>query len=603
MPRLPWMHSDRLSKPISARPSPLQGNEKNMPKIKFKGIAASDGIAIGPAFCYIPAELTIPVCAAGSVKEEMVRLDAARQHAHAELQGMHDAIEKRAGKEEAFIFKAHQEMLSDPALEGKIREFVEIGQTAEQALVNATEELASLLAGMEDELFAARALDVKDVGRRILRILLGLPDTALSAVTKPSIIIAEDLSPSDTASLDPDLTLGFITAQGGLTSHSAILARTLGLPAIVGMGNGLLDNVSNDTFIVMDGRTGEMILKPDQETITRYKQIKMQRDSHLQILKSAAEKDAHTANGRRVEVAANVGEATSARDAVEHGAEGIGLLRTEFLYLEDAQPPSEEKQYHIYRGIFSVMSGRPVIVRTLDIGGDKPPSYLPFPDEMNPFLGWRAIRISLDEPQLFKTQLRAILRAAVGYQARIMFPMVSDLDELRRARDTVETVKRDLALASIEFASDIPVGIMVETPAAAVLVDVLAEASDFFSLGTNDLTQYTLAVDRGNVKVSGLFQPLHPAVLRLIKQTIDAGHAKGKWVGMCGELAGMTRAIPILLGFGLDEFSMSPRAIPEAKHLISKLTDEKARGIASQAMSFGTAADTENYMKGILASL
>lgn len=574
-----------------------------MPEKNFKGIPASDGIAIGTVFCYIPTKLEIPVCAAGTVDEEMARFDMARDHARSELQNLFNAIEKRAGKEEASIFEAHQEMLSDPTLEGKIREFVEIGQTAEQALVIATEELANLLASMDDELFAARSLDVKDVGRRVLRIMLGFPDTALSAVTEPSIIIAEDLTPSDTASLDPKLTLGFITAQGGLTSHSAILARTLGLPAIVGMGNGLLDEVPSGTFIVMDGRTGEMILEPDDETVARYKQIKAHRDSHLQILKAAAEKDAHTANGRRVEVAANVGEASSARDAMENGAEGIGLLRTEFLYLEDTQPPSEEKQYRIYREIFDVMGTRPVIVRTLDIGGDKPPSYMPFPEEMNPFLGWRAIRISLDEPELFKTQLRAILRAAVGHQARIMFPMVSDLDELRRARKIVETVKRDLLVDSVEFAADVPVGIMVETPAAAILVDVLAEASDFFSLGTNDLTQYTMAVDRGNAKVSGLFQPLHPAVLRLIRQTIDAGHAKGKWVGMCGELAGMVKAIPILLGFGLDEFSMNPRAIPEAKNLIAKLTDDKAREIASHAMSFGTAAEIENYMKDILASL
>ena len=574
-----------------------------MPEKNFKGIPASDGIAIGTVFCYIPTKLEIPVCAAGTVDEEMARFDTAREHARGELQNLYDAIEKRAGKEEASIFEAHQEMLSDPALEGKIREFVEIGQTAEQALVIATDELANLLASMNDELFAARALDVRDVSRRVLRIMLGFPDTALSAVTEPSIIIAEDLTPSDTASLDSKLTLGFITAQGGLTSHSAILARTLGLPAIVGLGNDLLDKVSSGTFIVMDGRTGEMILEPDDETVARYKQIKVQRDSQLQILKAAAEKDAHTANGRRVEVAANVGEASSARDAMENGAEGIGLLRTEFLYLEDTQPPSEEKQYRIYREIFDVMGTRPVIVRTLDIGGDKPPSYMPFPEEMNPFLGWRAIRISLDEPELFKTQLRAILRAAVGHQARIMFPMVSDLDELRRAREIVETVKRDLLLDSVEFEADVPVGIMVETPAAAVLVDVLAEASDFFSLGTNDLTQYTMAVDRGNAKVSGLFQPLHPAVLRLIRQTIDAGHAKGKWVGMCGELAGMTKAIPILLGFGLDEFSMNPRAIPEAKNLIAKLTDDKAREIAGHAMSFGTAAEIENYMKGVLASL
>lgn len=574
-----------------------------MPEKVFKGIPASDGIAIGPVFCYIPAELTVPVCAAGSVDDEIARFDMARERARDELHGLYEIVLARAGKEEASIFEAHQEILFDPALEGRMRELVEIGLTAEQALVKSTEQLAGMLASMEYEMFAARALDVKDVGRRILRILLGLPDTALSAVIKPSIIVAEDLTPSDTASLDPTLTLGFITAQGGLTSHSAILARTLGLPAIVGMGEQLIANVTSDISIAMDGHSGEMIVEPRQETVERFQKIQAKRESYLQVLKDAAEQDACTADGRRVEVAANIGDADSARDAMEFNAEGIGLLRTEFLYLDDTQPPSEEKQYRIYREIFEVMCGRPVIVRTLDIGGDKPPSYMPFPDEMNPFLGWRAIRISLDEPELFKTQLRAILRAAVGHQARIMFPMVSDLDELRRARDIVETVKRDLALDSVNFAPDVPVGIMVETPAAAVLVDVLAEASDFFSLGTNDLTQYTMAVDRGNAKVSNLFQPLHPAVLRLIKQTIDAGHAKGKWVGMCGELAGMTKAIPILLGFGLDEFSMNSRAIPLAKQLIGKLTDEKARDIAVQAMSFGTAAEIENYMKEILVSL
>jgi phosphotransferase system enzyme I (PtsI) len=337
--------------------------------------------------------------------------------------------------------------------------------------------------------------------------------------------------------------------------------------------------------------------------VKRYQELRLQRESHLQILKAASDREACTASGRRVEVAANVGEAASARAAVEYGAEGIGLLRTEFLYLDDVQAPGEEKQYRIYREIFEVMCGRPVIVRTLDIGGDKPPSYLPFPEEMNPFLGWRAIRISLDEPELFKTQLRAILRAAVGHQARIMFPMVSDFDELRRARDIVEAVKQGLDRESIAYAVDVPIGIMVETPAAAMLVDVLAEASDFFSLGTNDLTQYTMAVDRGNAKVSGLFQPLHPAVLRLIKQTIEAGHSKGKWVGMCGELAGMPKAIPILLGLGLDEFSMSARAIPEAKALIGKLTDDRAREVASHALTLGTAAGVETYMNEILGSL
>lgn len=310
-----------------------------------------------------------------------------------------------------------------------------------------------------------------------------------------------------------------------------------------------------------------------------------------------------TANGRRIEVAANIGDAASARDAVVNGAEGVGLLRTEFLYLDEVEPPSEEKQIAVYKEIFEVMGQRPVIVRTLDIGGDKPPSYLPFPQEMNPFLGWRAIRISLDRPELFQTQLRAILRAAVGHRVRIMFPMVSDLEELQAARRAVEDVKAQLAAEKLEFGNDVPVGIMVETPAAAMLVDVLADAADFFSLGTNDLTQYTLAVDRGNATVAKLFQALHPSVLRLIKRTIDLAHARGKWVGMCGELAGMQKAIPILLGLGLDEFSMNPRAIPDAKRLIRQLSDERACEIAEQALQLGTAREIEAYMTEELAKL
>ena len=572
-----------------------------MPEITLTGIPASDGIAIGPAYCYVQPVLDMPIRAPETAEQEMARFHSAREQARTELQSLYDSVHRRAGGQEAAIFEAHQLMLADPMLESKVREFVGAGAIIEQAVLDASNALADMLAGMADELFAARAVDVKDVGRRVLRILLGLPDTALGAVTEPSIIIASDLTPSDTASLDPHLTLGFCTVHGGLTSHSAILARTLGIPAIVGLGESLLESVSAQTPLALDGKAGALVVAPSQKTVEEFQTRKQGYETRLQLMKASAEKEARTANGRRVEVAANVGEAASARDAIEHGAEGIGLLRTEFLYLEDTQPPGEEKQFRIYREIFEVMAGRPVIVRTLDIGGDKPPSYLPFPTEMNPFLGWRAIRISLDERELFKTQIRAILRAASGHNARIMFPMVSDLDELRRARELVETVKLDLVRDSVPFAESVPVGIMVETPAAAVLVDVLAEASDFFSLGTNDLTQYTLAVDRGNAKVASLFQPLHPAVLRLIKQTIDAAHAKGKWVGMCGELAGMTKAIPILLGFGLDEFSMNPRAIPEAKHLIGQLTDERAREIAAQAMSFGTALEIESYMKDILA--
>lgn len=571
-----------------------------MKEARLQGIAASSGIAIGPAYCYVLPDLTIPDRHREAVEQEMARFAKAVAQGRAELQGLHDLLVKRAGEKEAAIFVAHQMMLDDPTLAKKVRQAVEGGQIVEQAVVTATAALAEMLASMTDELFAARAMDVKDVGRRVLRILLGLPDTALSNVSEPSIVIAHDLTPSDTVSLDPQLTLGFCTAAGGLTSHSAILARTLGIPAIVALGDELVKAVSTGTQLILDGKDGALYLHPANATVKKYQQVKQEGERRLAEIKAGAMQEARTADGRRVEVAANIGDAASARDAVANGAEGVGLLRTEFLYLDEVQPPSEEKQLGAYKEIFAVMGLRPVIVRTLDIGGDKPPSYLPFPQEMNPFLGWRAIRISLDRPDLFKTQLRAILRAAVGHKARIMFPMVSDLDELRRARRVVEVVKAELKAEGLPYADGVPVGIMVETPAAAVLVDVLAEAADFFSLGTNDLTQYTLAVDRGNATVAGLYQPLHPSVLRLIKQTIDLGHARGKWVGMCGELAGMTKAIPILLGLGLDEFSMNPRAIPEAKHLIGRLDDAKARQIAENAMSLDTAADIEAYMKETL---
>ena len=574
-----------------------------MKESQLQGVAASSGIAIGPAYCFFPPDLVIPSRKPESAEQELARFASALKQAREELQKLHEVMVQRAGEKDAAIFEAHQMILDDPAFIKKVRKAVEGGQIIEQAVVSATDELAKMLAGMANEMFAARAMDVKDVGRRILRILLGLPDCALGSMDVPSIVIANDLTPSDTASLDPKLTLGFCTASGGLTSHSAILARNLGIPAIVALGEDLVKSVPAGTMLVLDGQAGTLLINPSPTAVKDFKNKQLEREQHLQQVRALAGQPAQTTNGRRVEVAANIGDLASARDAVQNGAEGVGLLRTEFLYLDETQPPSEEKQYNTYREIFEVMGQRPVIVRTLDIGGDKPPSYLPFPNEMNPFLGWRAIRISLDRPELFKTQLRAILRAAEGYQARIMFPMIVDLDELRRARKVVDEVKQELDAERLPYAKDVPVGIMVETPAAAVLVDVLSEAADFFSLGTNDLTQYTLAVDRGNATIAALYQPLHPSVLRLVKQTIDLAHSRGKWAGMCGELAGMAKAIPILLGLGLDEFSMGPRAIPEAKHLISRLDDEKCRLIAEKALSLGTAAEIETYMQQVLDEL
>jgi phosphotransferase system enzyme I (PtsI) len=568
----------------------------------LKGIAASQGIAVGPAIFYQSPNLTIPERAPQNLEIELARFHKACEQAHQELQQIREQVAKRTGdQEQAAIFDAHREMLADPMLAEAVQKWVEAGKTVEWAVAEATRELSEMLAAMEDELFAARAADVRDVGQRVLRLLLNIPDVSLSDLSEPSIVIAADLTPSDTAKMDPEYILGFCTSAGGLTSHSTILARTLGIPAVVGVGPRLLEVVANGMRLVMDGSEGTILLNPDEETASRYRLKEKQRRIWLGRMQEMAGKKAVSADGRRVEVGANIGDADSAKLAVQHGAEGVGLLRTEILYLEESRPPSEEKQIKLYRQIFEAMGDRPVIVRTMDIGGDKPPSFLDFPDEMNPFLGWRAIRICLDDLPLFKTQLRAILRAAVGYRALIMFPMISAVEELTAARQVIDSLCTEMESAGIEYAREVPVGIMVETPAAAMMTDALAKYADFFSLGTNDLTQYTLAVDRGNERVAGLFQPLHPAVLRLIKITIDNAHRQGKWVGMCGELAGMQKAIPILLGLGLDEFSMIPRAIPEAKWLIGQLTDGDAREIADHALALGSASEVEAYMKEVLA--
>jgi phosphoenolpyruvate-protein phosphotransferase len=494
-------------------------------------------------------------------------------------------------------------MAQDPMLREAVENHLKAGKPVEGAVAAATDELAGLLRGMKDEMFAARATDVQDVGRRILRVLLGLPDTSLNTLRTPSIILAHDLTPSDTARLQPELTLGFCTAVGGITSHTAILARTLGIPAVVGVGQEALDQIPAGATLALDGSTGLIVVNPSLETSALFLEKRRAQAAHIVQLQGDAQQPAHTADDQRVEVGANIGDIDSAREAVRFGAEGVGLLRTEFLYLQDTQPPSEEKQVAIYCQIFEALQDRPVIVRTLDIGGDKPPSYLQFGQELNPFLGWRAIRICLDNLDLFKTQLRAILRAAAGHRALIMFPMISALEELRRAREVLGQARLELEQQGLEYAKEVPVGIMVETPASAAIADLLAAECDFLSLGTNDLTQYTLAVDRTNERVASLFQPLHPAILRLVRQTIEASHTCGIWTGMCGEMAGMKKAIPILLGMGLDEFSMAPRAIPAAKRLIRMLTRPRAAEIAEEALSLKTAAEVEQFMGRVLVDL
>ncbi|HET7012104.1 MAG TPA: phosphoenolpyruvate--protein phosphotransferase [Anaerolineales bacterium] len=562
-----------------------------MPDVDLRGIPASEGIAIGPVHCLRPGKPEIPPRTAGAFEDESRRFDEARQAAGRELAELQSRLAERAGAEEAAIFDAHRLMLDDPMFTEQVRRRLQGGAPVEQAVAESAGEIADRLASMSADVFAARAADVRDIGNRLVRILLGRPEASLGVLREPSVIVAEDLTPSEAAGLDPRMTLGFCTAAGGLTSHTAILARMLGLPAVVGLGESLLTSVVDGDEVILDGGDGLVWVAPSASRLSEYRARQEARRRWEQAWRAAARGQGRTADGRRVEVAANVGDLASARQAAASGAEGIGLLRTEFLFLEASRPPSEDEQTEAYAEVFSAMAGRPIIIRTLDIGGDKPPSYVKFPRELNPFLGWRAIRVSLDQPDLFVTQVRAILRAAVGHDVRILLPMVSRQEEVVQARRLIGRAEADLAQDGLPHVEGLPVGIMIETPAAALLVDVLGKTSDFFSLGTNDLTQYTLAVDRGNARVAPLFQTLHPSVLRLVRSAIQAAHAGRKWIGMCGEMAGMRAAIPILVGLGLDELSMAPASIAEAKALIARLDGDQARRLADEALALATGAE------------
>ncbi|HIP87092.1 MAG TPA: phosphoenolpyruvate--protein phosphotransferase, partial [Anaerolineales bacterium] len=525
---------------------------------KLRGIAASRGIAIGPVFQYRRADLHFERRRVEDREAEWARFQAALEVARERLAEVCARAREDVGDEQAAIFQAQALMLEDPELLRTVRATIEEkGLNAEAALVDAAEEYAQMLESLDDEYLRARAADVRDVATCVLRALLGVADSPTVGLTVPSVILARDLTPSDTVLLDKSLVLGFCTAEGGATSHTAILARGLGLPAVVGAGPKVLE-VPDGTSVILDGTEGVLLIDPDEETVSAYR---ARRAASVTILKEAqahAHAPAVTRDGHRVEVVANIGNVEGARAALEAGAEGVGLLRTEFLYLERDHLPDEEEQYRAYRAIVEVFGERPVILRTLDIGGDKELPYLDLPQEMNPFLGLRAIRLCLARPDLFRPQLRAALRAGAVGNLKVMFPMVATLEEVREARAVLEACRAELQAEGYAVAEEMEVGIMVETPAAALMADHLADEVDFFSIGTNDLSQYTMAADRTNAHVAGLASAFHPAVLRLVGEVIQAAHRKGKWVGLCGELAGEPLAIPILLGLGLDEFSMNP---------------------------------------------
>ncbi len=563
----------------------------------FEGIAASSGIAIGPAFHFHRGDLHFERHTVTDPAAEWARLAAALEAAQRQIAEISARAKAESGKEEADIFEAHALMLEDPDLLETMQQAIK-GQSlnAEAALQDAAENYAQILETLDNEYFSARAADVRDVASRVLRILLGVAESPTAGLTTPSIILAHDLTPSDTVLLDKSLVLGFCTVEGGATSHTAILARSLGLPAVVGAEPEVLE-IPPGATLALDGGEGTLTLEPDEALIADYR---TRQQAGAQLL-AQARKDAHapaiTRDGHRVEVVANIGNIAGAAAALEAGAEGVGLLRTEFLYLEHTHLPDEEEQYQAYRAIIEAFGSRPVILRTLDIGGDKDLPYLDLPHEMNPFLGFRAIRLCLARPEIFKPQLRAALRASVGGNLKIMFPMVATVAEVRAARTILEECRAELLAEGQPVAENIEIGIMVEIPAAALLAERFATEVDFFSIGTNDLSQYTLAADRTNALVAALGSGFQPAVLHLVRNVITAAHAEGKWVGLCGELAGDPLAIPILLGLGLDEFSMNPPAIPLAKQIIRALTLAEAREVAQHALELDNPQTIRAWVK------
>ena len=571
------------------------GLRRQMHMRKLRGVGASPGLVVGPVFLFQQEDLRYEITQVSEPQAEWKRIEQAFQTAFDQLKLICDKASAEVGESEAAIFEAHMQMLQDPELIDSIRKSILDGhENAEKALMDAAEYYATALDQLSDEYLRARADDVRDVARRCLRILLGKPQVD-AALSKPSIILARDLSPSDTVQMEKTMVLGFCTAEGGATSHTAILAKALGVPAVVGVGYGLLDSVEGSSLMI-NGRTGEVTLDPDEATVSAFMQSQKAEEERAAADLLAAIKPAMTRDGHTVEVVANVGSVDDAEKAVTSGAEGIGLLRTEFLYLNRQVAPTEEEQFTVYKKIFDTQGSRPIVIRTLDVGGDKELPYIDLGNEDNPFLGWRAIRMCLDNPDFFKTQLRSILRAAVGHDVRIMFPMIASVKEVIRARELLEQARAELQSADQALEVKVQVGIMVEIPSAAVMADKFIEVVDFFSIGTNDLTQYTLAVERTNKKVAHLSNGLDPAVLRLIAKVIEEGHKGGVWVGMCGELAGEPRAIPVLIGLGLDEFSMAPSLIPHAKAVIRRSDSADCKRIARKVLDLPTYDEVDAYL-------
>lgn len=552
----------------------------------LKGIGASDGVAIAPVYSLEEPDLTFEgkQIEPGQEDAEVERFKAAFNQSKVEITKIRNHAEEAVGPEHAAIFDAHLLVLDDPEFLGPIEAHIRNDQkSAPQALLETRDQFVTIFENMENEYMKERAADIKDVSKRVLAHMLGkeLPDP--SKIDTPVVIVAEDLTPSDTAQLDKNFVKGFVTNVGGRTSHSAIMSRSLEIPAVVGTKEiTAIAKVGDD--IIVDGSAGEVIVNPTEEEVLVYKDKEARVQEEKAELQKLVDEPSETMDGIAVELAANIGTPDDLDGVKSNGAEGIGLYRTEFLYMGRNELPTEEEQYEAYKKVLEDMDDKPVVVRTLDVGGDKELPYLDLPKEMNPFLGHRAVRMTLDNPDLFRTQLRALLRASQHGNLKIMFPMIATIDEFNRAKALLIEEKDKLVDEGEKIKEDIEVGIMVEIPSAAILADQFAKVVDFFSIGTNDLIQYTMAADRMNESVSYLYQPHHPSLLRLIKMVIDAAHKEGKWAGMCGEMAGDEQAVPLLLGLGLDEFSMSASSVLKARKQISQLKKTDMERLAASAI-------------------
>jgi len=568
----------------------------------MKGIAASPGIAIGRILRLEEPAVHVMQSTVESVEKELERFRNAVETSCNQVQGIAEAVRTRGHHAEAEVFEAHLMMLEDPEWLGRIEETIQTEQrNAEHVVESITAEYAAMFEALDDPYIRERAADLKDVAGRIVRNLLGIEPPDLAALKEPVILTGRDLTPSDTAQLQKGTVLGFITALGNKTSHTAIIARTLGIPAVVG-AVGILEFESG-TQAALDGETGEIWVQPDREQVVRLqgKQAEQLRDAEsLEVLRGQS---SETLDGFHVELAGNIGKADNVRFVLEHDGEGIGLFRSEFLYMDRETAPTEEEQYRSYRSVVETMGNKPVVIRTLDAGGDKNIPYINTGEEMNPFLGFRAIRICLADADLFRTQLRAILRASAHGNVKIMFPMIAKLAEFRAAKAAVLCAMDELMSEGIPYNPNLEIGIMVEIPSAAVMADVFAKEVDFFSIGTNDLTQYTLAADRMNERLETLYSTFDPAVLRLIQQVIEAGNAEGKWVGMCGEAAGDRRMIPLLVAMGLEEFSMAPASILKARRLVRSLDRSQLQPLLNEVMGMDDAQEIEARMERFLKEM